>query len=256
MNYEKFSQTEAVLEDPTILKIPTLEDANRIIQNEDSYFNVPLEIQNTNYSIIDSSDYFYAIDEYNEDRKDPRELAVKVYRSKEWLPDNPLNPEKDNIFTHQVTYYTTADDLGREYLPKDLKNALKGTLNDLLLKYPRANLTFQRSNELFVKIYNSKNATDEEKFEYEEYNREGKLLSADYNKIYKAAILVCPKIEKTIIAFQNPFIIYEIDYDVSTVFSKEGINDLRYITSKEIDHLKESGYDGVISRQYDWFIKL
>jgi hypothetical protein len=257
MNPEKFSQTEVPLGDPVIVKIPTLEEAEQIIQNENSYFTIPPEVQNTAHTMIDAGEYFYAIDDYNEDRKDPHGLDIKVYRSKEWLPEDPLNPKKDSTFKHQATYYTSADGLEREYLPQDLKQALKQSHDNLMMqKYPGANLTFARSNELFVKIYNTKNATDEEKLEYEEYHRQLKLFNADYGKIYKAAILTSPKIEKTVISFQNPLVIDEYDYDRSTVFQRGDIKDIRYIEPDEITHLKELGYDGVIVRQYDWFIKL
>ena len=113
-----------------------------------------------------------------------------------------------------------------------------------------------KSNELFDRVYIQKIGTEEERALVDEHSRQRKQLLADYEEIYKAALLISPLVEKTMIVFNHPYLVMEYDYDRDSAFSADGINDLRYLKQEEIDHLKEEGYDSIAVRQYQWFIQL
>lgn len=255
-------ESERRIEEVEYPPTPTLEEAEQIIQNRLSYFSVPSGLRGKEDEFVDGDDYFWTIAEYNdENRRDCKGLPIMAYRSRQWLPHNPgedtlsaVPRSFDNQFIHNVKYYTSSRWLKREYIPPYLSQQLESTWYNLAQKYPALNIPQERKDYL-EKMISDRLENSFERAEYDEFDKQNDLRRADYDKIYQAAILISPLIEKTVIFFNNPFVITGYDYG-STGFSREGIKDIRYIEPEEIDEFKKQGYDGIVFEQYNWFIRL
>ncbi|QQS61381.1 MAG: hypothetical protein IPN70_00390 [Candidatus Moraniibacteriota bacterium] len=236
-----------------LLKTKRLEenDVEKILTQEDSYFERDLSAQNSDEFSVEADSFFFLTSVHaGEEYKNPQNLPIKVYRSKEWVSGN----EKDRNMKHLVTYYTNEQDLYKEYLPEDLHTYLYEEIYSTMKEeYPLCKEE-ENTQELFFKIQR-KEASQEDIARYKEYERQSEIFIQRFRKFKKAAILAHPEIEKKIIAFQNPLIFRGYNYNNSDVFRREGIQDIRYISKEEIDEMKKKGYDGFAFEQYGWFVK-
>lgn len=218
-----------------------------ILKNENEYFDVPKGQENLLKTAIQADDFSFEIN-YADEPKDPRNLPIKVFRSKEWESNN----SKDKNFEHGVIYRTSAREVCREYLPKKLEDKFSAYWNLIKMKYPAMGFGKARFDTLAKKVLFDKTASNEEKREHEESSAQVEKALKELDDFKRAMLLASPQIEKSVISFQNPLIITGHDYD--NPFSRKGIKDIRYITKEEISSLKQQGYDGIIFEQYEWFI--
>lgn len=226
-------------------------EINEILKDELKYFDIPFELREVAQESVEAEDSLMLTDELITDN--PRlinGMPIKVFRSKSWTPV----VTKDQNFKHQVRYYAGLSDVCREFLPDELIDILKKVWEKIKQKYPVMTMSEERNNYLVKKVLMERSATEEEKQEYEAYCLQRGLALDDYYKVRKAIILKSPLIEKKIISFQNPLVIEDYDYDPATAFCRAGIKDFRYISEEEVAGLKKQGYDGIIIKQYTWFV--